>query len=720
MTTDQAHTAAPDARQVAALIGDLGIGRRAALSYPPGHPQIESAFAKVHGTYTRLLSAYPRIILGVARDALVLSDKFVGGSEFPVCRDFARLMHDRGVRAFALNPGFNRQDFDAFNSVIGFKREEIFARGGIASVWKECGPAALTITAIQYDLFLMNMTEELEITESSNPVSQALLWEKFVRELTCAAPGASERRTDLLDPEIVAEILNSLHEASDGSALPGTDGFGAMLRQFDTPRGTAQEFNAFKHIAELINNLKPELRNRFFAGTLESSKQTGEPYAMEIVPHLSSEAIISVLEDIRDGRMTIPTLVKGLMKKLGAAAGAPHGLLSGLEPQDAASSLRTLFREHASEEYIPEEYLRKLDKIVSRDSISGISLKGSGIDLGDLEPLTVDKSVVEILLQLVRQGAGDQDRPLIEALANAFGEVLKEGEFSFALHIVRNSLDPQVHPETRESLLEEFSTQDNINELITGMKTWGKSVFDEVRSLIAIIGTPCINPLLTQLAEEDNMSIRRFMIERIMEFGDQCRDSIIARLNDGRWYYVRNLVIILRDMNDPSCAPMLRPLLRHANEKVRVEALRTLLQFGDSLAEQQVFSDLVESRKENRLSIIAMAGACRSQRVFDYLSGIALKSGTSREDYAEREAAVTALAESRSLQAFELLTRILASRSLFAPRLHQKLKIRCLFVLEKCFPASRVKPLAEKYARDGGELGAAASAARTRLEKRRD
>jgi hypothetical protein len=702
------------------LIVALNIALRNFRCYPAGHPMIEAAFNKVIAVYDTLLQLRPHFVLGVGRKALMLDGKYLD-TDNTVYADFARTLFEREIGALILNAGLSVEDLRAFISVLALKREEILDRGGITAVWSESGSTTISIVAIQYELF--TVTEEPEITADTPVMVQALLWEQFLRGLTSGRiDPAGKESPDLQEPKMVAEILNSEFSGlGPQRQVPYLELVSQYIRLSEQESlYSANSMIPYQRIAAVIERLSPELRRQFLSVSLDLRKSDGEPFVMNIAPHLSTETVLSALEATENGNLAIPPQVMGLLQKLGGVSGCGsvrqavhHG-----EGEDAAR-IKTLFREHAIEEYVPADYLEKLNEIMDLDELQGVDLEGSGADLHDLDPCAVEGAVGNTLIYFIKYGiAGEDDNFLEEVLGELFGRYLRTGEYDSAVKMLQEALGSQVDEESRGRLAKTFTSDKYLEELMAGLRVGGKHLYPKIHPVITLLGPCCIPSLLYHLEEETNMPLRRFMMERIMEFGPQAKQYILPRLNDGRWYFVRNLLLIIREMDDPSTVTSIRPLLNHGNETVRQEALRVLLHFGDPQAHHQILKDLEDGNRETRLSAVTLCSACRSSKVFDQLARIVMKTGFTREVYEEREAAVAALAESGNPQTVPLFARILSSRNILAPRLHLKLKTDCMTHLEKHFRASLVRPLLDQVCQEGGELGASASAALVRLEKK--
>jgi HEAT repeat protein len=242
-----------------------------------------------------------------------------------------------------------------------------------------------------------------------------------------------------------------------------------------------------------------------------------------------------------------------------------------------------------------------------------------------------------------------------------------------------------------------------MEEILNGLTTWGKSRFDDIRMLIETIGHSFIEPLLDSLASEENMSLRRFMMDRLLEFGPAAKEPILARLDDQRWYYLRNLLIMLRSLDDPEIITHIRPLVMNKNAKVRQDALRTLLSYNDPIAEHQILRDLEHNDKEIRLAAIVMAEKSHSIDVFKKLLGIVTKSGLSALDMELKITAIQSLKEIGREEALPELLKILGSINLIRAKALSRLKLDIVRSLEG-YPPKSALPILEKIARGNDEL----------------
>ena len=130
------------------------------------------------------------------------------------------------------------------------------------------------------------------------------------------------------------------------------------------------------------------------------------------------------------------------------------------------------------------------------------------------------------------------------------------------------------------------------------MHFWGKEKYEAIRLLIAPDRAPFIEPLLDELASEGSMSLRQFYLAVLGDLGPAVRDAAVARLQDKRWYVVRNLLILLRSLNDPSVLKPIGHLFTHPHPQVQLEVMKTYLHFGDPRATRYLLKELGAARSE--------------------------------------------------------------------------------------------------------------------------
>lgn len=692
-----------DTKLLATLIVELNISRRNSRSYPKGHPVVVASLQKVLGIYNGLMQSLDEIVIGVTRDTLMVQNGILDKSN-PVFRDFSRVLFERGIAALVLHKGLTIHELNNFNVILGHKREEILRHGGIESVWDKAHITSMTARPIRYDL--ISTTDE-ETISAQQTRSSGSIWERFARGV---AQGNIGSAGDELDPELVASILNGQYElqiASEATVNYAVS-IADFMRQADNLQlaGSPND-QSFEKLAAFVDRLNPELRRQFLGSTFDNNNSTANMAAQEIIPHLSADVVLETLEDINSNRISVPPIIIGMLQRLGRhSEPRPQPAAGDVSDNndDIGKKMRTIFREHASEEFVPDEYQNKLNRIMAADQLPRLVHNEIGDLLKSLESEQVEIGISEIILQLVIAAPAEEGTDaLVESLGDMCAYFLETGEYGQLLHIMSRTREAGLPESISRDLLERFSSPEFMTEVLQGLHTWGKAKFDEIREIITGIGDPFIEMLLDQLAEEGNLSIRRFMMDQLLEFGPTARQAILERLGDTRWYFLRNLLIILRAMDDPSVLVAIRSLVRHANLRVRQEALKTFLHFNDSGAELQLVNDLQNGNRDVQLAAIHMAENSRSADVVRKVLDIVVRSGFSAADYDLRSAAVRTLAEIGRVECLPELAKILGSKSLINSRQLNRLKLEIVSSLAK-YPHQTVRPILDWLAKGSDEV----------------
>lgn len=701
--THSTTTAATDTRLLSRLVVELNIARRNFRSYPKDHPIVDASFIKVIDIYNQLLNQENDVVIGVARDALMVDDTVLDKNNL-VFRDFAKVLFEHGIGALILRRGLSSAELRNFNIILSLKREEVQKYGGISTVWEKSKISSLDIKAIRYDLFnvIENSAAEAELgTQPSRG-----LWERFASGLVRDTLVEDVTEDGEVDPRMLAQILN--RQMSSATLGQGADCAGSAvstlmeLTAHDQPESTVP----YDNLAIFISNLNPELRRLFLSSSFDISDVSGGSLAEEIVPRLSAETVLETLDDIKHNRFKTPPVMLRLLQKMSRNSDPLH-------PDDMAElvgdtgihqKIRSIFREHDAENFVPESYRTALDRLITSEHTQRLEKAVIADLLETLDSHCIENHISEIILSMMLlDDDPEQVRILVSNLGEMYFYLLQTGDYDQLIRLIEQCDAPEIPRIIRENLRRHYTSRECLEEMLVGLTTWGKEKYDEITSLIRIIGVPFIEVLLDQLAVEESISLRRFLTDRIQEFGVQAKSAIIGRLSDNRWFVLRNLVIMLRVMDDNTVLEHIRQLLSNSNYRVRQETLRTFLHYHDPSAERQILYDMDSSDRETQLSAIFLAEKSRSNDVFKKLLAIVAKSGFSGIEYELKSAAVHTLAEIGRVDALPELAKVLASKSLLNSRPLNKLKIDIVRSLGH-YPPEVARPIMEKLAVGGGEI----------------
>lgn len=106
----------------------------------------------------------------------------------------------------------------------------------------------------------------------------------------------------------------------------------------------------------------------------------------------------------------------------------------------------------------------------------------------------------------------------------------------------------------------------------------------EVELILALLEERSVKPLLAALADEEDLLVRKSIVEIVIRIGRPAIPAILENLNDSRWYTVRNMVTILGSMGMPDLTPHVAGVLNHPDLRVKKEAIKALSKLSHPFA----------------------------------------------------------------------------------------------------------------------------------------
>lgn len=750
-----AAASAPDADRLSRFVTELGIARRNINSYPDTHPLIGTSIEKTLDMLGRVLDIQSEVSLGIVKDSLMLGDDYLDRKN-PVFRDFAHSLFQRGIAVLTLRRGLPSEELLRFCHLLGERPEEIRESGGIESRVAALDLPHIGIQAMDY-ASLSTVEEGLE--GANAPLGVNSLWERFIHGLLgdrLDREGDRISNIKFLEPEMVADLLNRTFTSellpsenvegrihidvdrmkqafenlrNDETGITGKEHYTEVLAAYmnGVEQGSSSpdtEQAAVDLLARLIARLRPDLRKQFLPG-LTSSLEHGGKTAERLLSRLSPGLIAQILEDLNAEPAGTPPQVLSVLARL--AGERRHGSSSTAntaldERTDGSDLLLTLFREERREEYVPGEYQHTLNRIMDIPPV-GAAQPAEDATLALRTLLTSQSAEAQtalITLELIKNRDLFEDRAELQAQLHELVDYLLEtGDFQHLLKIYHQLVSTDEYDQSeKKGNTNFFSRKDFVASVLEGLAYWGKEKYPEISRLIHAVGEPFVQPMLTRLAVESNMSVRRFLIDAVSEAGSLAAPSVLPLLKDSRWFFVRNLVIILRNIGGPSVLPHVKAVCRHQNPKVRAEGLKTLLHFGDKDAEGILLQDFESKDPAVRLNAIQLASFARGLEVAERLVEIVRKGPMGAQALAVKKAAVRSLQDMAQPEVLPQLRRILGSWSLFHSDKLKELKSEILRSLSR-YPSDAATPVLEDFMKSAnGELLRVAQATLGQLKRR--
>jgi len=699
---------------------EFSILRRNENLYPRQHPSIAPCARRVIGIFNRIAAESGNLTIGIARDELLIADSTLGRKN-PVFQEVAKSLFAHEIAAVTVFADIEIDELLAFIDIINSSPGKIVEQGGIVQAVAAAGIRRIQITDIDYGAF--RLTDEESIT-AAPPVSEertvSLLWERFVRGVindVLDQEGSPALSYSSVDPVMLAEMINLKQgEAAKGRTLSYAQAIVQFFRKAKRD-GRGDEIDS---VSQFIGQLNPDLRKEFLISTLEALKDERN-LAGQLLSELSNDAIFDALVEINNRGETISPYLRALMERL-SSLGASKEVISaagengGYNRTELADKLKTILRDDQVELFLPVDYEALIRSIISTEQLSVAEMEERELLLSKLTGHPLELQLNAVILNLLEQPSGE-DRPevLLRHIADMLAYFLDIGDYA-ALCRIYDRLSANIENRSlRQELLDLFATPDFINEVLNSVSIWGKAKYGDIQSLISRVGTPFLNPTLDRLAEEESMSLRRFYMERLPEFGNAAIEATVDRLGDDRWYVVRNMLVLLRTLEAKQTVTQVRRLLSHPNPRVHQEVLRTLIYFQDPEADRQLLLDLKSEKHDTQFAALQLAEASKSPQVLARLLELLKTSG----DFELKNAALHPLAVIGNPVVLPELGQLLKTGSILHPILMHKLKLEIIRSLER-YPTVAASQLLAKIPELGDrELTSLADEIARKLQARR-
>ena len=700
------------------FIKAMNIARRNLVAYPRGHVLVVESFQKVLNILQQHFQHVNHLTLGVAKDTLMWGIKTLDRKNI-VFQGFSRILFGHGIVSLTLLRGLTAGELMEFDYIISQTRNEVYRQGGVAVLLSRAKVRNIKVQLIDYRMFQAQdgLASSREDNDDSNGYR---FWNSFVKGLFGGTLDCD------LDPETLAAIVNSKYNDLLSNGNDGTDIDSCLNISFDFGP-LLFENDAIARLTKFLKSLSEELRKVFIDKFLNSLTDHME-VADDVLANLPIEIILDALEYHAQKEIYIPPIIFEILKTIKNTSGNKNNegieeLLKTYSREELVDKFRAIFKEDELDKFVPLDYQNALDEVrnIDRSLLSELSQVQHVEEAFSNQSITIHFAR---LLAHMTSNYANHDIPysLRQTLKDQCCNLIQVGEFQIVSDIfenLKNLINTSVINQNipRNNVLEIFSEKDFVYEVLDTSSIWGKESLFYVTELIKKIGHPFVEPVLDRLAEEQNRQLRHYFLELLPELGDTVKDSAIKRLNDQRWYVIRNLVIVLRNLNDPSVVSSLHTILEHPHPRIRDEVLRTLIKFDDPFAKRILLREMESNDSSRCLMAITLAGITRHREASPKLVEFLSLKGLDNHTFSLKKASIQALAEIGDSSALPFIEAALKKRSILFRQKTHHLKTLIIDSLAK-YPASQVTPILQNIVTTGSRgLAERASGVMKRLRE---
>lgn len=516
--------------------------------YPPGHPFLARSAEAVFARLDALLVDRGSLAFGVARDRLVI-EGVATEPENPVLSGLAGRLHRHRVGAVTLTRGVSPGDVASLLGTLAVEAEHAGAVMALAErpEWAHVRLHPLSFANLEL------ADESPERGEGGERAARApQLWIGLAR--------AALARTEADDapapePVVVARAINEhAHAAAYDQVIVG------YLLQLAEELRSGEGRGAHevrRRLSRLIVELRPETLRRL----VEMGGDAGQRrrFILDASHGFAADAVVKLVEAASQAsERSISDSLLRLLTKLAVHAdqsAGPDRAVAGVALREQVERLIGGWSLHDPN---PETYRIALDRL-AREAEALPAMRGPA----GAEPERMVRMALEV----------DADGPAAWAAA---AQLADGGRLPELVAILSEADDSTF----AAALWEAITIPARVRELLRAGAE-GAAALDTV---CARLGDGAVAAVMDELVESDNRGVRRAALARLAQMGEPAAGESLRRLDDPRWYVVRNLLSLLADLGAAPESAVLARFVRHGDERVRREAFKLAFREADERA----------------------------------------------------------------------------------------------------------------------------------------
>jgi HEAT repeat protein len=217
-----------------------------------------------------------------------------------------------------------------------------------------------------------------------------------------------------------------------------------------------------------------------------------------------------------------------------------------------------------------------------------------------------------------------------------------------------------------EQVIREIGRPSFLGQMAPTLNSHGDIDPAALTNFLVQLGSSAAPAICDLLGQVNHVRYRRALCEAL---AISCRDNVevlIERLNDSRWYVIRNIVYVLGRIAHQGVERALDRTLHHEDVRVRKEAVRALGNIESPTSRAYLVSAFKDQDSGVRIQAAMTLAAKRDDRAAQSILGVVQGPDFMRRDSNEREAFFEALGRCGSDALVPKLEAILTKGGLFA------------------------------------------------------
>jgi len=561
--------------------------------YPPGHTIIKNSVAALLDVLSDYLSVNHKLCLTVKKKGLSLKDKSAAVLGF---KDIASYLSNFKVRQITFTTGLAADELIDLLAILCMERQEILANGGfnemlIKKYITHFQVVELTLGIVSIDKSQTNKVLMPKINKNK----------ELIRIIKAGTDISKEDSEVLLvrledNSEDLAELLIDIIKNNPDESISKSESLYAALKKMDLV--IAQELPdkqsyLYQKLWEALQRLPDNISEKLYSLIIDKQDSDNDIFR-ELFSRLSIDKLVEVITKAVSENAGSSAMFKALMDKLPVDRDKYENIYKNLKnklPANIVNGAKLNYfdnkknvyyqkmRKELSDEQLTDitafccESINKheVDSQISeyrhhssKDDVIGILLDG----LTDISDLGRFKSILNKLSSIILESVKEKNYQRATEIMNLVKEEANNlSDITFKLEVKR-AVNNICGRELISSLIE-VCAQD-------------KAILSEKNLLnfLKAIGAQATDMLLDRLAVEENAARRMAICRLISDINTDNISYLAQKLNDQRWYLVRNIIHILGIIKNENAIKYMDNVINHPEKRVRLEVIDALTNIG--------------------------------------------------------------------------------------------------------------------------------------------
>jgi hypothetical protein len=529
-------------RELSDFLLELSIGVHRYSMYPLEHPSLRPAAANVVARLTDVLAGRKNLSIGVGSDQLLI-DGVATESRHPVLRDLAKRLHEHQLGGVSFSSGTRVREVESLLQTLSQDPDRDGDPLGLL-------PSDQLPTWEHIRLFPVGYGQ-LELAEDDASRGRQLdratgLWLSLAK----MALEGDDSYTDetASDPSAVAHSIKShRRQAAYDEVIVN---YLLQLAEELKVDASGEAESVRRKVSNLVRELDEDTLQRLVA--LGGNDAQRRRFVLDANQSLAVDSVVKLVRAAAGAsQQTISHSLTRLLMKLSSHADAGPARIRDQADAALRDNVEGLIREWDLSDPNPDGYTLILDSMARAAPVFNLDREEE-----DGESLSGAHRLIQMSLEVDTWGP---------TVAKGVSDLVDAGEVGYLLQLADGAPD---HSRVAPRLIEYLTSPTQLRRILSG-----EDVHEEtLNAIVGRMGTAAIPTLMDVLAESESRAIRRQVFDALAGFGEVVGPQVVARLDDARWFVIRNLLALLKTLPVKPQGFSPGPFLSHEDPRVRREA----------------------------------------------------------------------------------------------------------------------------------------------------